>query len=171
MQLYHDTEWGQIERDEIKLFELLTLEGFQAGLSWKLILDRRESLKEAFFNYDISKLANLSNKQLEALLEKPGMLKNRLKVFSVRSNATALLDLKKEFKDLGTYLWSFDSSLPLISRRSKNDPPVCESTLSHSIAKDMRQRGFKFVGPKIIYSLMQAAGLVNDHEKECALCK
>lgn len=99
------------------------------------------------------------------------MLRNRLKIYSVRANACALLELKKEFEDLGAYLWSFDSTLPHIPRRSKDDAPVCESPLSQKIARDMKRRGFKFVGPKIIYSLMQAAGLMNDHEKECMLCQ
>jgi len=171
MQHYHDTEWGREERNETKLFELLTLEGFQAGLSWKLVLNRREALRAAFFDYNIYTLSKLSDHQLQTLLDRPGMLKNRLKVFSVRTNALALLQLKKEFKDLGTYLWGFDPAFPHISRRSKDDTPVCESPLSRAIAIDMKRRGFKFVGPKIIYSLMQAAGLVNDHEKECMLCQ
>jgi len=162
-QKYHDEEWGVPLKDERALFELLVLEGMQAGLSWRLILGRREEMRKAFHNFDPCICANLSDEALDAIMEMSGVIRSRKKVEMVRRNAAAFLEFNGGFSN---WIWDFVDHKPIIGGKEL----VCETPLSHTIAKELKSRGFTFVGPKIIYSFMQAAGLVNDHEYAC-ICK
>lgn len=160
-QKYHDEEWGVPLKDERALFELLTLEGMQAGLSWRLILGRREDLRKAFHNFDPSKCARLTDEELDAIMQMPGVIRHRKKVEMVRRNASAFLEFGGGFSD---WIWSFVDHTPITGGKEL----ICETPLSHAISKELKARGFTFVGPKIVYSFMQAAGLVDDHEAVCA---
>ena len=165
---YHDKEWGVPVRRDKKLFEMLILEGAQAGLSWETVLNKRAGYKKAFYNFDIEKCSKLTDKYLEKQLENPEIIRNRLKVYSVRSNALALLTLKKETKQsFSKYLWSYvDSHQIKNKRRSLKDVPA-KTELSDKISKDLKNRGFKFIGSTIIYAYMQAVGIVDDHTVDC----
>lgn len=160
-QKYHDEEWGVPWKDERALFELLTLEGMQAGLSWRMILGRREEMRQAFHQFDPYRCAVLTDAELAAIMEMPGVIRHRKKVEMVRRNARAFLTFEGGFSD---WIWSFVDHMPIISGQER----LCETPLSHAIAQELKKRGFTFVGPKIVYSFMQAAGLVNDHEATCA---
>jgi DNA-3-methyladenine glycosylase I len=150
-QKYHDEEWGVPVYDDTKLFEMLILEGAQAGLSWETILKKRTGYKKAFHNFDVQKCAQMSDPELEKLMQNPKIIRNRLKIFSVRKNARVFLDIQKEFGSFSDYIWKF----------------VDNNGASDKISKDLKKRGMSFVGPTIIYAYMQAVGLVNDHEPEC----
>lgn len=159
-QKYYDEEWGFPLKDERALFELLVLEGMQAGLSWRLILGRREQLRAAFCHFDPHKCARLTDGELEMIMQLPGVIRNRKKVEMVRRNAEAFLEFDGGFSD---WIWNFVDHTPIMG----GGELICETPLSHAIAKELKQRGFVFVGPKIIYSFMQAAGLVNDRHSSC----
>jgi DNA-3-methyladenine glycosylase I len=163
---YHDTEWGVPMHDDRQLFEMLILEGAQAGLSWYTILKRREGYRNAFKQFDISTCAKLTDAELETILTTGDVIRNRLKVFSVRKNALAFLAIQKEFGSFDAYLWRFVGDAPKINR-PKN--MVATTTESDALSKDLKKRGMSFVGSTIIYAYMQAVGLVNDHMADCFL--
>ncbi len=164
---YHDTEWGVPVHDEHKLFEFITLEGAQAGLSWSTILNKREGYRKAFANFDPIKVSTFSNKKVIQLLENPNIVRNRLKVESTISNAIAFLDVQKEFGSFDAYIWSFVGNNPLQNHFKKFSDIPAETQLSKLISKDLKKRGFRFVGPTIIYAFLQAIGMVNDHTIDC----
>jgi DNA-3-methyladenine glycosylase I len=164
---YHDTEWGQPVHDDQKLFEMLILEGAQAGLSWYTILQRREGYRKAFKAFDPKKVVRMTDAQLEKVLTNDAIIRNRLKVFSTRKNAQVFLAIQKEFGSFDAYLWRFVGGKPKINRPKtlKDVPP--NSPESDSLSKDLKKRGMSFVGSSIMYAYMQAVGLVNDHTVGC----
>lgn len=161
---YHDTEWGVPVHDDRTLFEMLILEGAQAGLSWATILKRREGYRRAFRNFDPVKVARMNDAQLEALMHDEGIIRHRLKIFSARKNARAFLAIQKEFGSFDAYLWRFVDGKPKLHRAH---PPRTASLESDALAKDLKKRGMSFVGTTIIYAYMQAVGLINDHSANC----
>lgn len=164
---YHDTEWGVPLHDERALFEFLTLECQQAGLSWITVLRKRDNYRKAFFNFDPKKVAKMTDEHIEERLLDTGLIRNRLKLYSVRSNAVAFLAVQKEFGSFDTYIWSFvDGKVVDGKRRAMGDLPAT-SAISDVISKDLKKRGFKFVGSTIVYAHMQATGMVNDHVHDC----
>ncbi|MDA1027727.1 MAG: DNA-3-methyladenine glycosylase I [Bacteroidetes bacterium] len=166
---YHDTEWGVPVHDDRKLFEMLILEGAQAGLSWSTILHKREGYRAAFLQFDPIKVARMTGEDCEVLRLNPGIVRNRLKIASAVTNAEAFLAVQREFGAFSTYLWAFVGDKPIVNSPGKlADIPV-ETPLAVSISKDLKRRGFKFVGPTIIYAYLQAVGVVNDHIKSCFL--
>jgi DNA-3-methyladenine glycosylase I len=171
---YHDTHWGIPCTDESTLFEFLVLEGAQAGLSWRTVLARRESYREAFANYDISRVAQYTETDVERLLKNTGIIRHRLKVASAINNAKVFLQVQQEFGAFGRYLWKFVDYTPIqLSFSNITDYPTC-TELSDKISKDLKKRGFSFVGTTIMYAYMQAIGMVNDHSTTCfcrELCK
>lgn len=170
-QQYHDTEWGVPLHDEQHLFELLILEGFQAGLSWITILKKRDSFRETFENFNFQKLANWSDEQLNSALQNPKIVKNRLKVYAVRSNATAFLKIQEKFGSFDNYIWKFVNFQPIKNHFKSIKELPASTELSVKVSNSLKQNGLKFVGPTIVYSFMQAAGLVNDHLQHCDLYK
>jgi DNA-3-methyladenine glycosylase I len=167
MLAYHDEEWGVPSRDDRHLFELLTLEGAQAGLSWITILRKREGYRRAFRDFDAEKVARFTQRDVERLLEDPGIVRNRLKVESTVANATRVLEVAEELGSFAAYLWSFVDERPIVgSWRSLAELPS-ETELSRALSKDLKRRGFRFVGPTVCYAFMQAVGLVNDHTLAC----
>ncbi len=168
-QAYHDTEWGIPIYEEKNLFELLVLEGFQAGLSWLTILKKRDDFRSTFENFNFKVLANWSDNQLECALQNPKIVKNRLKVFSVRSNAIAFLKIQEKFGSFEKYIWEFVNFKPIKNNFKTIQELPTQTELSVKISKSLKKNGFKFVGPTIVYSFMQAAGLVNDHTQNCEL--
>jgi DNA-3-methyladenine glycosylase I len=167
MLAYHDEEWGVPAHDDRHLFEMLTLEGAQAGLSWKTILDKRKGYRRAFAGFDPVKVAAFRPAKVERLLADPGIVRNRLKVASTVANAGAVLAVQAELGSLDAYLWSFVGGRPIVSaRRSLADLPA-ETDGSRAMSKDLKRRGFRFVGPTVCYAFMQATGMVNDHVRSC----
>lgn len=167
---YHDTEWGVPVHDDQKHFEMLTLEGAQAGLSWYTILKRRADYAKAFKNFDPKKIVNMTDVQLEALLTQSNIIKHRLKVFSVRQNAKAFLAIQQEFGSFDQYVWRFVDGKTKINRPQQLREIPASTPESDALSKDLRKRGMKFVGSTIIYAYMQAIGMVNDHMRNCYLC-
>jgi DNA-3-methyladenine glycosylase I len=166
---YHDTEWGVPLHDDQKLFEMLILEGAQAGLSWYTILKRRDGYQVAFKRFVPKKCAMMSDSELEEVLLTGDVIRNRLKVYSVRRNAQAFLNIQKEFGSFNTYLWNFVNGTPIINHpKTMKDVPVF-TPLSEAISKDLKKRDMSFVGSTIIYAYMQAIGMVNDHTEGCHL--
>jgi len=164
---YHDEEWGVPSRDDRHLFELLVLEGAQAGLSWSTILHKREGYRRAFADFDADQVAQFGPGDVERLLADPGIVRNRLKVTAAIDNARAALAVREERGSLADYLWEFVGGEPIVGRfRSLGEVPA-ETAESRAMSKDLKRRGFRFVGPTICYSLMQACGLVNDHVTGC----
>ncbi|MDP1676993.1 MAG: DNA-3-methyladenine glycosylase I [Bacteroidota bacterium] len=165
--LYHDTEWGIPVHDDKKLFEMLNLEGAQAGLSWITILRKRENYRKAFDNFDPKKIVKYNAKKILSLMKNEGIVRNRLKIHSVVSNAKAFLDVQKEFGSFDSYIWQFVGGKPIVNKRKsiKDIPP--KTIEAEAMSKDLKKRGFRFVGPTICYAFMQACGLVNDHEVKC----
>jgi len=167
MGAYHDKEWGVPSRDERHLFEMLSLEGAQAGLSWATILNRRDGYRRAFSNFDPAKAAALTDRRLERLLEDPGIIRNRLKVYSTRSNAKAFLEVQKEFGSFASYIWGWVDGRPIVNRpRTLADLPAT-TELSDRISKDLKRRNFTFVGSTIVYAFVQSVGIVDDHLVGC----
>lgn len=164
---YHDTEWGVPVYDDNILFEFMVLESAQAGLSWWIILQRRENYRKAFAGFDYKKLAKFTPKHVERLMQNEGIIRNRLKILSVISNAQRFLQIQKEFGSFATYLWSFVGNRPIDNniKQLKDIKPT--TAVSDALAKDLKKKGFKFMGSKIVYAYMQACGLVNDHTKDC----
>jgi len=167
MVRYHDEEWGVPEHDDARLFELLTLEGAQAGLSWETILKRREGYRRAFEGWDIARIAAYRPTDTERLLADPGIIRNRAKIAATIGNAQAALAVQRDFGSLDAYVWGFVGGKPILNRfESMSDLPA-STQVSAAMSKDMLRRGFKFVGPTIMYAFMQAAGLTNDHTVSC----
>lgn len=167
MIAYHDTEWGTPLHDDEKLFEFLVLDAFQAGLSWKTILHKRENFRKAFDGFDARKIARYTEKKCERLLQNPGIIRNRLKVAGTVTNARAFLATQAEFGSFDRYIWQFTGYRTLVSRRKAGEAAVATSPESDLMSGDLRARGFKFVGSTICYAFMQAAGMVNDHVTGC----
>ena len=164
---YHDEEWGVPVHDDSRLYEMLVLEGAQAGLSWSTILNKREGYRRAFSGFDPGKVARFDSRRVEALLGDPSIVRNRLKVQSAISNAQAVLRVQEEDGSLDAYLWSFVGGTPKVNRfRALGDIPA-ETAESAAMSNDLKRRGFKFVGPTVCYAFMQACGLVNDHVVSC----
>jgi DNA-3-methyladenine glycosylase I len=164
---YHDDEWGIPEHGDDKLFEMLILEGAQAGLAWITILRKRENYRKAFDGFDPRRVARYTDKRLEKLLSDPGIVRNRLKVAAARTNARAFLEVQKEFGTFDDYIWSFIGGIPVHNRwRSMSELPA-STPESEAMSRDLKKRGFKFVGSTICYAFMQAVGMVNDHVTGC----
>jgi DNA-3-methyladenine glycosylase I len=164
---YHDEEWGVPSHDDAHLFEMLVLEGAQAGLSWSTILNKRDGYRRAFAGFDASRVARFTPAKVERLLLDPGIVRNRLKVESAVANAKAVLEVRRELGSLDALLWSFVGGRPLVGRwRSISEIPA-ETAESRAMSKELKRRGFRFVGPTVCYAFMQACGLVNDHTVGC----
>ncbi len=164
---YHDQEWGVASHDERLLFELLILEGAHAGLSWEIILNKRENYKKAFDNFDVKKVANYNEEKIEELMQNTGIVRNRLKINSAIKNAKAFIQIQKEFTSFDKYIWQYVNNKPIKGNwKTPKDIPAT-SKISDKISKDLKKRGMNFVGSTIIYSYMQAIGMVNDHFVGC----
>ena len=161
---YHDREWGRPEHDDRKLFEMLTLEGFQAGLSWLTILKKRESFRAAFDNFEPAVVAQYGPEKVEALMADAGIVRNRRKIEAAIRNAGVYLSIQKEFGSFDRYLWSFTGGKVILNT---DDEPRAHTELSDRISKDLKRRDMSFVGTTIIYAFLQAVGVVNDHELSC----
>ena len=167
MVAYHDEEWGTPSHDDRHLFELLTLEGAQAGLSWSTILRKREGYRSAFAGFDPEAVARFGTSDVERLLADPGIVRNRLKVESTVNNAARVLEVQEELGSLDAYLWAFVDGRPIVNRfRALSEIPA-ETDLSKAISRDLKRRGFRFVGPTSIYAFMQSVGMVDDHTTDC----
>lgn len=166
-KVYHDEQWGVPIHDDSLWFEFLTLEGAQAGLSWRTIINKREGYQKLFKKFDINKVAKMSDEELEELLLDKAIIRNRLKVFSTRNNAQQMIKVQKEFGSFDKYIWTFVDNKPIINKFEslKNIPSTTD--ISDIMSKDLKKRGFKFIGSTICYALMQASGMTNDHEVNC----
>ncbi|MDY0780315.1 DNA-3-methyladenine glycosylase I [Tenacibaculum sp. IB213877] len=164
---YHDTEWGVPVYDDDKLFEFLILETFQAGLSWITILRKRENFRKAFDNFNYKKIANYSDEKYEELLQNEGIIRNRLKIKATISNAQAFMRVQDEFGSFSEYIWGFTHGKPIKNAFEDRSDVPATTELSDKISKDLKKRGFKFVGSTVIYAHMQATGMVNDHTTDC----
>lgn len=164
---YHDKEWGRPQHDDQKLFEFLILEGAQAGLSWVTILKRREGYAKAFSNFDPKKVAKYNQKQINNLIKNESIIRNRLKIVSAVNNAKNFLEIQKEFGTFDKYIWSFVDHKPIKNNFKKLSDIPTSTIISEKMSKDLKKRGFNFVGPTICYAFMQALGMVNDHTSEC----
>ncbi len=164
---YHDNEWGVPLHDDRKLFEFLILEGAQAGLSWETVLKKRENYRKAFNNFDPAKISRYGDKKIEALLGNKGIIRNKLKITSAINNAKRFLEVQKEFGSFDTYIWQFVDGRPIINRYKSIRELPATTKVSDAMSKDLKKRGFKFVGPTICYAHMQATGMVNDHVVGC----
>jgi DNA-3-methyladenine glycosylase I len=163
---YHDTEWGVPVHDDNKLFEFLILEGAQAGLSWDTILRKRTAYREAFDNFDPAKVARYSDARKAKLMANEGIIRNRLKIAAAVRNAEAFLDVQREFGTFDKYIWSFVGGKPIVNKLKGSDVPAT-TEISDALSKDLKKRGFTFVGSTIMYAFMQATGMVNDHLGTC----
>lgn len=164
---YHDTEWGVPVYDDAKLFEFLMLETFQAGLSWITVLRKRENFRMAFDNFDYKKIAKYNEKKYEALMQNKGIIRNKLKIKATISNAIAFMKIQQEFGSFSNYIWNFTQSKPIQNNYKNLKELPAKTDLSDNISKDLKKRGFKFVGSTVIYAHMQATGMVNDHVTDC----
>jgi DNA-3-methyladenine glycosylase I len=164
---YHDTEWGVPVHDDRKLFEFLILEGAQAGLSWSTVLNKRENYREAFVRFDPYQVARFDDKRIGRLLENPGIIRNRLKVRAAVANAKAFLAVRDDFGSFEEYLWRFVGGKPIQTHRKTMKDVPATSPEADALSKDLKRRGFKFVGSTIMYAYMQAVGMVNDHIVSC----
>ncbi|HEY4133119.1 MAG TPA: DNA-3-methyladenine glycosylase I [Gemmatimonadaceae bacterium] len=164
---YHDDEWGVPVHDDRLWFEMLILEGAQAGLSWYTILRRRDGYRAAFKNFDVARVAKMTDAQLESLLVKGNIIRNRLKVFGTRTNARAFLAIQKEFGSFDAYVWPFVGGKPIVRKPKSSKDFLVTSPESDALSKDLKKRGLTFVGSTILYAFMQATGLVNDHAATC----
>lgn len=164
---YHDNEWGVALHDDTRLFEMINLEGAQAGLSWYTVLTKRENYRKAFDNWDAKKIAKYTDKKIESLMADAGIIRNRLKINGTVLNAKAFLEVQKEFGSFDKYIWSFVGGKPIINHfRSLSEVPA-KTAISDAMSKDLLKRGFKFVGSTICYAFMQATGMVDDHVADC----
>lgn len=164
---YHDNEWGVPLHDDRRLFEFLALEGAQAGLSWITILKKREAYRKAFDEFDYERIAKYTEADQKRLLENPGIVRNRLKIKSTIQNAQATIKVIEEFRSLDAYLWGFVDGKPIQNEWKSIDEVPAQTKLSETMSKDLKKRGFNFVGPTICYAFMQATGMVNDHMIDC----
>ncbi|MFS1664217.1 DNA-3-methyladenine glycosylase I [Streptococcus sp. zg-JUN1979] len=165
---YHDKEWGRPLHKEQALFELLCLETYQAGLSWETVLNKRQAFREAFYDYDPQKVAMMTDEALDKLLENPNIIRHRAKLYATRSNARAYQTLLETYDSFSSYIWEFVGFKTQVNSVEHYTDLPSKTELSERISKDMKRRGFRFVGPVCIYSFLQAAGLINDHENDCA---
>ena len=165
--IYHDTEWGVPQHDDRRLFELLILEGAQAGLSWSTILKKRETYRAAFDHFDAHRIAKYDERKVAALLADPGIVRNRLKVASAILNARAFLAVQKEFGSFDRYVWQFVGGRPKQNAQTTREQLPAKTAESDALSRDLLKRGFKFVGSTICYAFMQATGMVNDHTTDC----
>lgn len=164
---YHDEEWGVPIKDDKTLFEFLILETFQAGLSWITILRKRENFRQAFDNFDYEKIAKYDQAKIDSLLQNEGIIRNRLKIHSAITNAKAFMDIQKEFGSFSNYIWSFVNNKPIKNTLKSHKDATATTPLSDALSKDLKKRGFKFVGSTVVYAHMQATGMVNDHIESC----
>ena len=164
---YHDNEWGIPKHDDRILFELLILEGAQAGLSWETILKRRQDYQKVFHQFDPDRVASMSDIELEVLMQDSRIIRNRLKIFSARQNARVFIEIQKEFGSFDHYLWQFVKGKPIKNHWNRFHEMPCSTPESDALSRDLKKRGMKFVGSTIIYAYMQATGMVNDHMTDC----
>lgn len=164
---YHDKEWGKPLHDEQALFELLCLESYQAGLSWETVLNKREAFRQAFHHYHIQTVATMTDEELNHLLDNPAIIRHKAKLYATRKNAQAFLQIQEEYGSFDTYIWSWVDFTPVDNSVKDYRQAPAKTALSEAISKDLKKRGFQFVGPVCVYSYLQAAGLVNDHEETC----
>ena len=166
-QEYHDKVWGRPVRNKYELFAKLCLDGQQAGLSWITILKKRENFRIAFDNFDYKKIANYKQGKFDELIVNAGIIRNKLKIKSAITNAQLFMQIQKEFGSFSTYIWAFVDGKPIVNSFDKREEVPATTLLSDTISKDLKKRGFKFVGSTIIYAFMQATGMVNDHTTDC----
>lgn len=164
---YHDEEWGQPLHDDQALFELLCMETYQAGLSWETVLNKRQAFRGAFHGYQIQAVADMTDEELEDLMNNPAIIRNRAKIFATRTNAQTFLQVQAEFGSFDAYLWSFVDGKTIVNNVSDYSQAPAKTPLSEKLSKDLKKRGFKFTGPVAVLSFLQAAGLVDDHEIDC----
>lgn len=164
---YHDLEWGKPVKDDSALFEFIILETFQAGLSWITILRKRENFRNAFDNFDYKKIAKYDQTKIDILLQDTGIIRNRLKILAAITNAQAFLEIQKDFGSFSNYFWGFVNHKPIKNNFTTHDEIPANTALSDLISKDLKNRGFKFVGSTVVYATMQATGMVNDHVESC----
>jgi DNA-3-methyladenine glycosylase I len=164
---YHDTEWGVPIFDDKKLFEFLILEGAQAGLSWITILKKRDNYRKAFNDFEPEIIARYTNKKLQQLIQDPGIIRNRLKILATVENAKSYLKIKEEYTSFADFIWSFVDGKPIVNQWTSNKQAPNKTLISDEMSKELKKRGFKFIGSTICYAFMQAVGLVNDHVIDC----
>lgn len=164
---YHDNEWGKPVYDDAKLFEFLILETFQAGLSWHMILKKRDTFRSAFDNFNYKKIAQYQEEKVQELLLDAGIIRNQLKIRATISNAIAFMKVQEEFESFSKYIWNFTNGIPIENNRKSLSEIPATTPLSDAISKDLKKRGFKFVGSTVVYAHMQATGMVNDHIVNC----
>ncbi|MFL4359049.1 DNA-3-methyladenine glycosylase I [Streptococcus uberis] len=165
---YHDEEWGKPLYEDRALFELLCLESYQSGLSWLTVLKKRSAFKEVFYNYDIAKVARFRQREMAVAMQNPSIIRHRQKLAATVNNAQAVLNLQKEFGTFSAYLWDFVGGKPIHNLVNQAHPVPTQNDLSKKLAKDLKKRGFKFLGPTTVYSFLQASGMINDHEEGCS---
>lgn len=166
-QKYHDEEWGRPVCEDQKIFEFLVLESFQAGLSWITILRKRENFRNAFDDFDYRKIAQYQEEKVEALLQDAGIIRNRLKILATVNNAQRFMEVQEEFGSFSQYIWGFVEGKPLVNRPKTLSEISATTAVSDALAKDLKKRGFKFMGSTVVYAHMQASGMVNDHVEDC----
>ena len=164
---YHDQEWGKPIYDDETIFEFLILESFQAGLSWYTILAKRENFRAAFDQFDYQKIAQYSEEKVEELIQNAGIIRNRLKILATINNAQKFMEVQKEFGSFSKYIWGFVNHEPIINRPKTLKEVPATTEISDALAKDLKKRGFKFMGSTVVYAHMQATGMVNDHVENC----
>lgn len=164
---YHDDEWGKPLHDDRALFELLCLESYQAGLSWETVLNKREAFREAFHGYDIKTVADMTDEDLDKLLDNPDIIRHKAKLYATRANARATLQVQESFGSLDNYLWQWVDFKPVVNQVDDYKILPAKTPLSEALSKDLKKRGFKFVGPVCVYAFLEAAGMINDHETTC----
>lgn len=167
---YHDNEWGKPVYDDATIFVFLVLESFQAGLSWITILKKREHFRDAFDQFDYKKIAHYSEEKVEALMQNAGIVRNRLKILATINNAQRFLEVQKEFGTFSDYIWSFVGGKPLVNSFKSIKEVPATTEISDALSKDLKKRGFKFLGSTVVYAHMQATGMVNDHIVDC-ICR
>ena len=166
-EAYHDNEWGVPVYDDDTIFEFLILETFQAGLSWITVLRKRENFREAFDDFDYKKIANYSEEKIQELLQNPGIIRNKLKIRATVTNAKAFMEVQKEFSSFSKYIWDFVDGDPIQNEVEDYKNAPATTAISDKLSKDLKKKGFKFVGSTVLYAHMQAIGMVNDHEISC----
>lgn len=166
-QKYHDEEWGKPVYDDDTIFEFLILESFQAGLSWITILRKRENFKKAFDNFNYKKIAKYSDDKIEELMQNSGIVRNKLKILATITNAQKFIEVQKEFGSFSNYIWAFVDGKPIVNQPNTLKEVPATTEISDKLAKDLKKRGFKFMGSTVVYAHMQATGMVNDHVNDC----
>lgn len=166
-QKYHDEEWGKPVYDDDTIFEFLILESFQAGLSWITILRKRENFKKAFDNFNYKKIAKYSDDKIEELMQNSGIVRNKLKILATITNAQKFMEIQKEFGSFSNYIWAFVDGKPIVNQPKTLKEVPATTEISDKLAKDLKKRGFKFMGSTVVYAHMQATGMVNDHVNDC----